>query len=120
MIGYLPIFQLLPKLPYAQVITSIILNWTLAVLVIISQADPYDKTGDDIKGVANLTINQLFSRVSLLHHHYSITIILIENRMGGCHNGRTRQITAKEMWSLVQFRLYLYILDPQVCTIISV
>ena len=53
--------------------------WTLDVLVIISQADPYDKTGDDIKGVANLTRNQLFSRVSLLHHHYSITIILIEN-----------------------------------------
>ena len=48
--------------------------------VIIRQADPYDKTGDATKGVGvakfdftNTFRNQLFSRVRVLYHQYSIT-----------------------------------------------
>ena len=51
------------------------------IKVIISQADPYDKTRDAIVkgvGVAKFYFtktfrNQLFSRVRVLHHQYSIT-----------------------------------------------
>ena len=49
------------------------------IKVIIRQVDPYDKTGDTTKGVGvakfNLTKtfrNQLFSRVRVLNHQYSI------------------------------------------------
>ena len=49
-------------------------------LVIIRQADPYDKTGDATKGgrVAKFDFtktfrNQLFSRVRVLYHQYLIT-----------------------------------------------
>ena len=49
------------------------------IKVIIRQDDPYNKTGDATKGVgvAKFDItktfrNQLFSRVSILYHQYSI------------------------------------------------
>ena len=44
----------------------------------------------------------------------------IEKRFGGLHNGRLRQDIAYERWTIVRFRLHLYILDPQVCTLIAV
>ena len=49
-------------------------------MVITRQADPYDKTGDATKGVGVAKFdftktfrNQLFSRVRVLYHQYSIT-----------------------------------------------
>ena len=48
------------------------------IKVIIRQPDPYDKTGDATKGVAEFDFtkifrNQLFLRVRVLYHQYSIT-----------------------------------------------
>ena len=45
------------------------------IKVTIRQADPYDKTGDATKGGRDCKTfrNQLFSRVRLLYHQYSIT-----------------------------------------------
>ena len=50
------------------------------IKAMIRQADPYDKTGDATKGVGVAKFdftktfrNQLFSRVRILYHQYSIT-----------------------------------------------
>ena len=50
------------------------------IKVITRQAAPYNKTGDATKGgrgckfdFTKTFINQLFSRVRVLHHQYSIT-----------------------------------------------
>ena len=54
--------------------------YTERIKVIIRQADPYDKTGDATKGVGVAKFgftktfrNQLFLRVRVLYHQYSIT-----------------------------------------------
>ena len=56
-------------------------------MVIIRQADPYDKTGDATKGgrgcefdFAKTFRNQLFSRVRVLYHQYLIKQYINGNR----------------------------------------
>ena len=62
-----------------ETMPGILLNRTL-IKVIISQAGPYNKTGDAKKGVGvakfdftKIFRNQLFSRVRVLYHQWSIT-----------------------------------------------
>ena len=55
LIGYLPIFQMLPKIFPMYKISPVSfwighLVYKERIKVIIRQADPYDKTGDDTKG----------------------------------------------------------------------